>query len=1155
MKIDYATELMKNQKHAVIMAPDKQFEVLQTQEGHSLFFSIGTDQAFYCTREIPADKHGWSRINFTDILSKQLGYTTIAAKHFDVAQNLESGTMDIAFAATADGSDSLFISFGNKNTADDWTNNPIVFTEIKFDDTSHNFSPLFIAGVYISQSGGNEFLVVDVLANVSSNTIFRYFVDPAKKTYPTAWHPHDLSGNLEAGSVTNRIGRKAGNGIDAMYTMGINNQATQLLYTPLYNARNPDLPPVPTKISLPPGATAMALSFPDGIHSDLFVAAGGSLYFLDSTQQEEDQPMTAVCTHPLLNEVTSLHVNNNNATVIVWGLNQQGQIFYLKSVTGNELTSSAWSYPVPIMENVNAVASFVNNRLGNTAVFASTTDNFLHQLMQDAATTLWRSRSIVLPSTKIDDYIQTHTYTTHINCMDDSGVPLNGADVTITATETCSVYINDYYHLLHASVPLQVKSDISGVINITQPIDSIGSVCYHIHINDGKQTIDINPMLNVLGSLKKVQTDKDFPDTVKNEKGESGPLVDPEHSNDKSAAASHISGFSSLQDNFPANGKQAQLKPGAPFDAGTSKITIIHFNRDGIRYYEGAEQAASIGFLINADHSFTFRGAESTQISTGDAWQWLKNLFLKLEEFILKIIDGITHFVMTIAGEIYHFAIACISDIMQGIQFVLSKLEVVLEKIVQWVGHIFGWDDVIRTHKVLKSLFVNYANHCLDNLEKGSYQQSLADLTQSLVKKIDDWAGVPTDSYQQQAAAGRKIDGQNNPSCHWVNHHAKGNMENANPIFMAGIRNSAMGNILTAISNECNILGDTSKQLQDVIKGYASVSTVELIKQIIGVISDALVKSLDNALTALLNNAAILLNGIVKILDAPLNIPVLSPLYKIFSEGSELSLLDLACLVAAIPVTFIYKIINHDKVPFPDDDVTRSLIDAPDLKSMAAICFPKKAHPAHVSIGGNSNVTALDSISNKIVFSGNISALFGGIAMALAGSAKSAYEADTKKSNRALSIAVAVIYLPYIAPDILQVVANLESDSGGWYDGANAFLAAIGLFKTFLDIPFGDAGDEDYEFWAGASPYYDFMINLAWQVPTTFAYLATERKAADITGLVGNTCFNASGILSPAIALSQKNVELQAGLIVAAAGLNIAYGLSSGLVAALQNEG
>jgi hypothetical protein len=46
MKINHPTELMKNQKHAVIMSPEKQFRVLQTQCGNPLFFSIGTDNVF-----------------------------------------------------------------------------------------------------------------------------------------------------------------------------------------------------------------------------------------------------------------------------------------------------------------------------------------------------------------------------------------------------------------------------------------------------------------------------------------------------------------------------------------------------------------------------------------------------------------------------------------------------------------------------------------------------------------------------------------------------------------------------------------------------------------------------------------------------------------------------------------------------------------------------------------------------------------------------------------------------------------------------------------------------------------------------------------------------------------------------------------------------
>ena len=46
------SEWMEDQKHALIMAPGKAFEVIQTPAGRSVFFSIGTDNVFYATREV-----------------------------------------------------------------------------------------------------------------------------------------------------------------------------------------------------------------------------------------------------------------------------------------------------------------------------------------------------------------------------------------------------------------------------------------------------------------------------------------------------------------------------------------------------------------------------------------------------------------------------------------------------------------------------------------------------------------------------------------------------------------------------------------------------------------------------------------------------------------------------------------------------------------------------------------------------------------------------------------------------------------------------------------------------------------------------------------------------------------------------------------------
>ena len=71
MQINFESELMENQKQAVVMSPGLAFEVLQSQDGDSLFFSIGTDNIFYLTREVTESSTGWNMIDLSSALSAQ----------------------------------------------------------------------------------------------------------------------------------------------------------------------------------------------------------------------------------------------------------------------------------------------------------------------------------------------------------------------------------------------------------------------------------------------------------------------------------------------------------------------------------------------------------------------------------------------------------------------------------------------------------------------------------------------------------------------------------------------------------------------------------------------------------------------------------------------------------------------------------------------------------------------------------------------------------------------------------------------------------------------------------------------------------------------------------------------------------------------------
>ena len=204
MKIVNETELMKNQKHAVLMAPDKQFEVLQSQEGNALFFSIGTDGVFYLTRETPAGTHGWSRIDLSSSLSAQNNNAQITAKLFDVAQDISGNTTDIAVVVTINGVDSLFMSTGNANTDNDWTNvaaNSITWTPIGFDAGNDSASTLNVADINFCQSGQVEFLQADIIQGGSNagDYVNRYYIDPNQIQTGNYWNPVDLPSAISAG--------------------------------------------------------------------------------------------------------------------------------------------------------------------------------------------------------------------------------------------------------------------------------------------------------------------------------------------------------------------------------------------------------------------------------------------------------------------------------------------------------------------------------------------------------------------------------------------------------------------------------------------------------------------------------------------------------------------------------------------------------------------------------------------------------------------------------------------------------------------------------------------------------------------------------------------------------------------------------------------
>ncbi len=1194
MIINSSTELMKNQKNAVVMAPDKQFEVLQTQEGNALFFSIGTDNVFYLTREIPADTHGWSRIDLSSALSALNNNATVTAKLFDVAQDIDPtvATTDLALIITVNGVDLLYVSTGNANTNDDWSNvatNGLTWTAIGFDGSNDNAATLNVADINFCQSGQVEFLQADIIQNGSNsgNYINRYFIDYNGTQSSTYWNPIDLPYTISAGDIHNEVGYLYVAGAPGTYTLSglktLNSTEMQLMFWPFWNPfGNTD--PMHINFQLPPNTTAMApsqaIGSGDNEASDdtsLFVAAGSSLYFVPNTKETlGDVASGFIYTHPNLSGVRSLHVNNTASKTVVWGLNENEDVFYMSCAAGSEATAAAWSVPAIIVSGIDEVVSFINGQQNNNVIFAQTSGNSgeLVQLTQDPATAQWAQRNIHLPTTDPMDTVYMYTFTTHIQLTDSNNVPLQNQAITITPSAACSVYINNSYYALFANTPVSVTCDAAGIINIMQSVDTLGGVCFYFE--DGTY---VNPMTNVVKTLSD-QSGSNGPslDTnVQDENGNSTPLVSSTTVSeaDKQSIALFIANFIKIQNSLPENGGQQPDNSEVTHNlqATPSNVFGILHKNGRIIHYSSIEEAQKLGLVLHNNKvrmpkAIWVGDDDGIEVLAGDGWRWLKNKLEEVEHYYTQLIGSLTHFFFEIAGQLYHFAIRCIHDIASGIHFLLNKIAVAFEDMIKWLGTILAWKDMLRTHDVFRSLFLNYISYSISQI--GTLKGDLDNLFQTVESQLNQWAGLPEDSYSSQQANNSQGSGQSKPSAHWANHHAQNSSGNAKFTADADEPGSIMDDLINTVNNEYEIVTNAVSTLNGVLNNAQNMPVSEVVKQVVAVIADTVLESVQNIFDSTLDIAENLTSDIADQLTATIQIPVLSSLYKMFT-GKDLSLLDLTCLLIAVPTTIIYKLDNGNVAPFPsDDDAANAIINASSLEAIADICFPPQQN-AKAGLQYSPN-DLKGNIFDKINFFCNLAACFGGISIAVVGTAKviaTQKNWSATASSRLSKIYIAC-YLPYIAPDIGGVIQNIKSFKKGWYDDLSAGLGILGFVKTVIDykwstpaqqsnpvpppnpsangfsLPFGKdpvTGESKDFGWYEISPLIETGINLVWEVPAVFSYLNSDKKTNDIISLTANTCFNAGGVLTPFVSWTTGTPQLVFAGICAV--LNVGYGALS----------
>lgn len=1141
INISASSELMQNNMQADIMSPQENFQALQSQEGHTLFFSIGTDDIFYLTRETPGSQEGWAKMDLSSSLNQYNNGTPVIAKTFMVAQNMQSNKISIILAIQGETQDYIYTALGLDNIDSTWEN-PIPWIVQAYDDVLHPLSsPLSISSVYLSEVVYGEYMVVDIVKdpNDPNQFISTYFLDPSKAISSQVWNERDLAINLNAENVQRVIGIKNNEWVYATYTLGTTTTQTQLIYTPFYNAFDIQTPAAPTNLTPPSGASAIATVENDSGYTSLFVSGDQSLYYFPSDAQNNGDVGIPIIQHELFLNVTQLYANRNATEVVVWALNQQGQVFYTKCASGNEANSNDWSTPIPILSNVTQMTTYLNNNTDSKVLFAHTDGTNLIQLAQDPFTSMWAKSNIILPSTDMDHVLEYNTYTTHIQVSTEDNLPKAGETLLITSTSPVSVYINNAFTILSPTTPIPVATTSSGTITILQTTDTIGCVCYNVQVESTGSIVNINPMTKILDVMSGIQSGQDLANiTVTNADGSTQALMPSSLTDDElDAIALAIQQFVAASATVPADGRTVEQETSSESYKNTSlavqenTLWGLSFSNQRISFHSGttALNKFNLKTVANSNrlvmNSFSVVGDIGDAIVTtvGDIFNWVQGVWDDVTDFFVQVVGDIYNCFITIAGKLYTFVLDCLEAILSVIQLIFDKIAILIEDLIKWVGFLFQWDDIIRTKDVFKNIILQYMNYATANTD--TIKTDIDNVFNSIEQQLNEWANISAPSGGSLSSISSDtgtIDGANDPQSNFGLYHFNNGLQDSSTnaslaTEMTDSLEQLFEVLFITIQTEAVVLEDAFTTFKvEVIDQISTLDISEIIQRTVVIISNTLLESINNILDASVDIVKILIDGVVDLLSSTINIPVLSWLYKEIT-GDELSALDAGCLVIAIPGTLLYKIARNE-TPFEDNSTTSALIQAKSWEELQSIVVPPTSK---MSKAAASSSTSGWSTGDIIMVSAYYGSSLGSLLLIGTSTAKKYIKGPLQLP---ISILNGIGFFAATASTLADFLVTSSSDRLDL-----KFSRTIYLFTCLQRLADVGTYKDSFKAWKGASAIIDLGLGFVSLVPPIVGFVNSPSLLSASKGLTG-IIWNSNRIMTP-IAVSNTGFGIKMVLI------------------------
>ncbi|WP_111600377.1 hypothetical protein [Chitinophaga skermanii] len=892
-------ELMNNHSKACPIEPSDQLLITQDRQGQAMLFDIDSNGVLHLFHYNDGMAGGYTAY---ELVKDWPSYDKVVT--FDLSENRD-GTISIAMVVNRRNGYFTDVLVADNIPANfEWKNFSQVVKKVTGIASEFRGTKIRIG---TSDMDGHAMVVVN--GNVLGNETYYRVDNRYAASQLTMSSTPSQANQVEVGYVSGQKGHFGLSGVNSYSKLAfvtIPNQAG--------NENSYDFSP-----SKVPGNLHYNCIFvgqgtatqPSQLSSDLYVGAAEGIYLFHNSKVSLFQRVNTK-----VKDVKSLYVTEDTHQISVWAVTKIGHLYYISgSKNGEQYT---WEDEQLFELNINHLSSIRNRvKFTNEIYYVDQRKNFIHN-WECPTSGFWFTRTIKQQN---DPYLLgVASYTTLLKLTDQDGNILAGKTFSLSSSEWLYVEINGEAYNMDVNHPVSVTTDNRGMINIVQLTDEVLSPIFYLDAAFLDKTINVFPHGKVIDGLSNIQSADDLR-KAKDINGD--PILTGYH---PPATLNHVVDCLRTLTGIAAYTQRGTVRKGDLFVSLSNKETKITGRLDlrgmpdfkiGIKLERGIWQLFSeddyAKFIVEGYHVRWF-GSKWWRAVKKAAAAVVDTVENAVTTVIEKVGDTV-NLIINIAGDAYHFVLDTLSEVMKGIDWVLSIVKIAITDAVRWLGDFLGFKDVWTTYQVIKTLAKNgidYSNHAIEKRlnELKNFINDEFGKIESLVSKATVPSYIASKGLSESKSHKNPFD---SAAGNWIF-----NLIANNQLFEGGMKaSSGSSGFQGFVRNTIQPAFEEIKpKLQVLINDvqYALSKDVKYYHNIVKDLINLFIAPMKRVLIGILDYIREMLQSIPTLMNGKVLPPFLDSLYRwiaaLIGDYEELTILNAISFIVAIPYTYGHRILK-----------------------------------------------------------------------------------------------------------------------------------------------------------------------------------------------------------------------------------------------------